>query len=110
MSLPMHSHTHTRTHTHVRCCLEAGSLPAVSQGPGEVLGPRCVRSEATLLFRCDNSHPQSRWPNLDMVRAVRFLTVPHLQGRVKTVEPNGRNTGTEISRPPFPCVCYVLSP
>ena len=42
------------------------------------------------MFLCDDSHPQSRWSNLDMVQAVRFLTVPHLQGRVKTVEPKGQ--------------------
>ena len=50
------------------------------------------------MFPCDNSHPQSRWPNLDMVQAVRFLTVPHLQGRVKTVEPKGQNTGSKLSK------------
>ena len=119
-----HTHAHTRTHMHARThmrgaawkqgpCQAVVTAAAVSQGPREELGPRCVCSEATLLFPCDNSHPQSRWPNLDMVQAVRFLTVSHLQGKVKTVEPKGQNTGsklsTEISQPPFPCVCYMLS-
>lgn len=57
---------------------------AVSQGPQEVLRPGCVPSEAALLFLCDNSHPQTRWPNLDINQAVRPLTVPCLQGRVRT--------------------------
>lgn len=53
-------------------------------------------AEAALQFPCDSLHPQTGWPNLDIIQAVRPLTVPRLQGRGSTARHKGRNTGCKL--------------